>query len=106
LAQSEDKLKDIAEAQAKASKKLSDAESERNQILASSMDLLYKSNAPAARLVEQASSLAEKIRLVKQYWGAGGAVGSTGEAFLEAAQKAQQAADKMKVYGVHLRMHS
>jgi len=103
IAQSEDKLKDIAELQAKASKKLSDAESERNKILASSMDLLYKSDAPAARLVEQASSLAEKVKLVKEYWGAGGAVGSTGEAFLVAAQKAQQMADKMKVYSVQFK---
>jgi len=103
LAESEDKLKDIAELQAKASKKLSDAEMDRNKILASSMDLLYKSNAPAAKLVEQASSLEEKIRLVKEYWGAGGGSFGTASAFLEAAEKARQAADKMKVYGVEFK---
>jgi len=103
LARSEDKLKDIAEAQTKASKNLSDAERDRNKILASSMDLLYKSNAPAARLVEQASSLEEKIRLVKQYWGSGGGSFGTASAFLEAAEKAKQAAEKMKVYGVQFK---
>jgi len=103
IAQSEEQLTKIAELQAKASKKLSDAETDRNKILASSMDLLYQSNAPAAHLVEMASSLAEKIKLVKQYWGAGGAVGSTGQAFLEAAQAAQVAADKMKVYSVQFK---
>ena len=43
LAESEDKLKDIAEAQSKASKKLTEAEGERNRILAASMQLLYDS---------------------------------------------------------------
>ena len=78
LAESEDKLKDIAEAQSKASKKLSEAEGERNRILAASMQLLYDSKPAYARLVEQATTLEEKIKLVKQYWGAGG--GTTGTA--------------------------
>ncbi len=103
LAQSEDKLKDIAEAQSKASKKLSEAEGERNKILASSMQLLYDSKPAYARLVEQATSLEEKIKLVKQYWGAGGGSTGTASEFLEAAEKAKQAADKMKVYGVQFK---
>ncbi|MEI6457130.1 MAG: hypothetical protein WCO93_12640, partial [bacterium] len=103
LAQSEDKLKDIAEAQAKASKKLSEAEGERNKILARSMDLLYQSKPAYAALMEQATSLEEKIKLVKQYWGAGGGTTGTASEFLEAAEKAKQAAEKMKVYGVQFK---
>ena len=103
LADSEDKLKDIAEAQSKASKKLSEAEGERNKILATSMQLLYDSKPAYARLVEQATSLEEKIKLVKQYWGAGGGTTGTASEFLEAAEKAKQAAEKMKVYGVQFK---
>ncbi|MEI6898396.1 MAG: hypothetical protein WCL00_00845 [Bacteroidota bacterium] len=103
LAQSEDKLKDIAEAQSKASKKLSEAEADRNNILAKSMDLLYQSKPAYAALVEHATSLEEKIRLVKKYWGEGGGTTGTASAFLEAAEKAKQAADKMKVYGVQFK---
>jgi len=103
LAQSEDKLKDIAEAQSKASKKLSEAEGERNKILAKSMELLYQSKPAYAALVEHATSLEEKIKLVKQYWGAGGGTTGTAGEFLEAAEKAKQAADKMKVYGVQFK---
>ncbi|MCX5711744.1 MAG: hypothetical protein NTY47_01570, partial [Candidatus Omnitrophica bacterium] len=96
-------LKDIAEAQSKASKKLSEAEADRNNILAKSMDLLYQSKPAYAALVEHATSLEEKIRLVKKYWGEGGGTTGTASAFLEAAEKAKQAADKMKVYGVQFK---
>jgi len=100
LAQSEAALSKIAEKQVDASKKLSELETDRNKILAKSMSLLYDSKPAYARLVEQASSLEEKIRLVKKYWGEGGGTTGTAGEFLAAAEKAKQAADKMKVYQV------
>ena len=93
LAKSEETLTAMAEKESEASKKLAATEQERNLILAKSMDLLYQSNAAAARLVEQAPTLEAKIELVKKYYGA---VGGTGEAFLIAAEKARQASGKMK----------
>jgi len=69
------------------------------------MKLLYDSKPAYARLVEEATSLEEKVKLVKQYWGAGAGGGVTGTAgeFLVAAEKAKQAADKMKVYSVEFK---
>ncbi|MCX6305535.1 MAG: hypothetical protein NT040_11255 [Bacteroidetes bacterium] len=104
LAQSEEALTEIAEKEIKASKKLSDAEAERNNILAKSMSLLYASKPAYAALVEQATSLEEKIKLVKKYWGDGtNASTGTGADFLIAAQKAKEAADKMRVYSVEFK---
>ena len=92
LASSEDQLKKIAEVQQKASDKLTKAEHDRNSILAKQMDLLYQANSTAAKLVENAPSLDEKIELVKKYFGG---TGGTGEAFLKAAQKAKEASKTM-----------
>ncbi|MEI7980424.1 MAG: hypothetical protein WCI71_02150 [Bacteroidota bacterium] len=92
LANSEEKLKDLAEVQEKASRKLSNAEQDRNVILSRSMELLYQANSMAAKLVEQAPTLDAKIELVKKYFGS---IGGTGEAFLAAAQKAKAASLRM-----------
>lgn len=103
LAQDESALNDIAEKEVKVSKKLSDLEADRNATLAKSMDLLYASKPAYAALVEKASSLEEKVKLVKKYWGEGGGTSGTAGPFLEAAEKAKQAADKMKVYSVQFK---
>ena len=92
LANSEEQLKDLAEVQEKASRKLSKAEQDRNEILSKSMDLLWQSNAAAAKMVEMAPTLDEKIALVKKHFGG---TGGTGAAFLVAAQQAKEASKSM-----------
>jgi hypothetical protein len=96
LANSEKTLMALATVQQNATDKLNEAERKRNEILASSMKLLYDSNPPAAALVEKASSLAEKVKLVNKYWGAGGGTTGTAGQFLAAANEAEKAEKIMK----------
>lgn len=93
LAKSQETLAKLGEKEAEYVNKVADARAKEAEILASSMALLYQANPAAAKMVEDATTIEEKIKLVQQHFGG---AGGTGEEFLIAAEKAKKASKGLK----------